>query len=55
MALTLTQDDLDAIAIAVWSQSLPLTFDCSLSVGGTGGTLFSLTGLWINDCTIFKT
>ena len=55
MALTLTQDDLDAIAIAVWSQQLPLTFDCTLSVGGSNGTLFSMTGLWLEACTIFKT
>ena len=55
MALTLTQDDLDAIAIAVWSQQLPLTFDCALSVGGADGTLFSMTGIWYETCAIFKT
>ena len=55
MAMTLTQDDLDAIARAVWLQQLPLSFDCALSVGGDDGTLFSMTGLWLESCIIFKT
>ena len=55
MAMTLTQDDIDAIAIAVWSQQLPLTFDCALSIGGSDGTLFALDGTWTADCIMFKT
>ena len=55
MALTLTTDDINAIALAVWTFNLPIIVDCNLSIGGSDGTLFSMAGLWLNDCIIFKT
>ena len=33
---------------------IPVT-DCYLSVGGSDGTEYAVTGLWLDDCTIFKT
>ena len=54
MAVTLTQDDLDAIAYAVLNWDNTCDDYCVNSVGGADGTLFSMTGLWEIECTIFK-
>ena len=54
MALTLAQDDLDAIAYTTLNWYNTCDDHCVNSVGGSDGTLFSLTGLWLNECSIFN-